>query len=127
MEKNKTILAKAEKLAKEAKTWADLSNALFDPFHGEVIKLYPTAKERTTFEKSATYKQLRAIIRSKMKETGLVAGAEPTKSGRFVVRIPRSLHVALEREAKVEGTSLNQLVVTKLAIQLASFVNHSIA
>ena len=35
-----------------------------------------------------------------------------------MVRLPRSLHAALEREAAIEGVSLNQLVVMKLAAQL---------
>jgi hypothetical protein len=35
-----------------------------------------------------------------------------------VVRLPRSLHAALEREAIAEGVSLNQLVVAKLAVGL---------
>jgi hypothetical protein len=42
-------------------------------------------------------------------------------SGRFVVRIPKSLHAALTLEAKAEGTSLNQLVVAKLAVSLRDF------
>ena len=50
-------------------------------------------------------------------------GATPqNKSGRFVVRLPVSLHAALEREAKAEGVSLNQLVVAKLAAQLRDVV-----
>lgn len=55
-----------------------------------------------------------------MQQTGVVTGAEPKKSGRFVVRLPRSLHAALEHEAQAEGTSLNQLVLAKLAVQLSS-------
>jgi site-specific DNA-methyltransferase (adenine-specific) len=53
-----------------------------------------------------------------MEETGVADGARPKKSGKFIVRLPHSLHAALEREARAEGTSLNQLVITKLAIQL---------
>lgn len=36
-------------------------------------------------------------------------------SGKFVVRIPRSLHRALVRRADSEGVSLNQFVVTALS------------
>ena len=36
-------------------------------------------------------------------------------SGKFVVRIPRSLHRALAESAKREGVSLNQYVATRLA------------
>ena len=37
-------------------------------------------------------------------------------SGKFVVRIPKSLHQKLAIEAKNEGVSLNQLAVYKLAL-----------
>ena len=57
-----------------------------------------------------------------MRQTGLIDGAQPTKSGRFVVRLPKTLHAALEREAIAEGTSLNQLVLAKLAVQLSTLV-----
>ncbi|MBI3412172.1 MAG: toxin-antitoxin system HicB family antitoxin [Planctomycetes bacterium] len=39
-------------------------------------------------------------------------------SGKFNVRIPKSLHAALACEAEAEGVSLNQLVVAKLALHL---------
>lgn len=36
-------------------------------------------------------------------------------SGKFVVRVPRSLHRTLAKRAAVEGVSLNQVVVAALA------------
>jgi len=39
-------------------------------------------------------------------------------SGKFNVRVPKSLHAALASEAEAEGVSLNQLVVAKLALHL---------
>ena len=118
MDKINYILSKAKNLAKQTKTWADLSNALFDPFDGEIVKTFTTEDERSKFKKSNAYQQLQILVQNKMKETGLVSGATPKKSGRFVVRLPISLHEALEKEAVHEGTSLNQLVITKLAVQL---------
>jgi hypothetical protein len=53
-----------------------------------------------------------------MDRPGLVEGGTPKKSGRFVVRLPQSLHAVLEREAIAEGVSLNQLVVAKLSVGL---------
>ena len=43
--------------------------------------------------------------------------AEPLDrfSGRFIVRVPRTVHARLARKAKQEGVSLNQLVVAVLA------------
>jgi predicted RNase H-like HicB family nuclease len=40
-------------------------------------------------------------------------------SGRFVVRVPRTLHLQLTRQANDEGVSLNQLVNTYIAAGLA--------
>jgi antitoxin HicB len=39
-------------------------------------------------------------------------------SGKFNIRVPKSLHAALASEAEAEGVSLNQLVVAKLALHL---------
>jgi antitoxin HicB len=36
-------------------------------------------------------------------------------SGKFVVRVPRSVHARLSRKAKQEGVSLNQLIASVLA------------
>jgi predicted HicB family RNase H-like nuclease len=41
------------------------------------------------------------------------------ESGRFLLRLPRSLHRDLKDEARREGMSLNTLCVTKLARPLA--------
>lgn len=116
------ILAEARRLAEKSKTWADLSNALFDPLDGLVAKHIKDASDRAVFRKSNTYGQLHKLVEQKMKQTGVVAGAEPKKSGRFVVRLPKTMHAALEQEAVAEGTSLNQLVLAKLAARLSTLV-----
>ncbi len=118
MDKTKCILEKAKRVAESTKTWADLSNALFDPLEGLIVQTFRDSGKRAEFRKSDAYNELHMLVESKMKATGLINGATPKKSGKFVVRLPRSLHAALEREAKAEATSLNQLVVAKLAIQL---------
>lgn len=119
MTKAEKILASAKGVAASAGTWADLSNALFDPVDGLVAKAYPTREERERFVKSDEYRAIRGLIDSAVQRTGLVEGARPKKSGRFVVRLPRTLHEALEVEAEDEGVSLNQLVMTKLAVQMS--------
>jgi len=113
------ILKSVQEIAASVETWADLSNALFDPEDGLLVKAYPTREEREAFMKTKEYAEVRKLREKVMRETGLIAGATPKKSGKFVVRLPQSLHAALEREAIVEGVSLNQLVVTKLAVQLS--------
>ena len=46
--------------------------------------------------------------------------SQETYSGRFSVRVPRSLHRALSKRAEAEGSSLNQLVAVLLATSLRS-------
>jgi HicB-like protein involved in pilus formation len=112
------VLKKAEELARTAHTWADLSNALFNPINGLLTTAYSTRAEREAFLRTEQYRRIRELVNQAIETHGLVEGATPKKSGRFVVRLPRSLHAALEREAECEGVSLNQLVVAKLAAQM---------
>lgn len=41
--------------------------------------------------------------------------SHPSHSGRFIIRMPRSLHAELARAAEQEGVSLNQFITTALA------------
>ena len=122
MSKASSVVEAANKIAASVETWADLSNALFDPETGLVSRAYPTRQERAQFLKSPEYKEIRRLIHAAEQRSGLVSGATPSKSGKFVVRLPKSLHAALENEAKEEGVSLNQLVVAKLAAQMSELV-----
>lgn len=118
MSKHAEILRVAEEASATTKAWADLSNFLFDPSEGLLAKAYPSRAEREEFVKTPAYRRLRELVERAQDKTDLVEGSEPRKSGKFVVRLPRSLHSALEREATGESVSLNQLVVAKLAVQL---------
>lgn len=109
------LLKQARQLARDAKTWSEFSNALFNPDDGLVTQAYPTRDAREAFLKSETYQALRTLLDETIERTGLLEGATPQKSGRFMVRVPRSLHASLEQEAAREGVSLNQLVNYKLA------------
>ena len=120
MKNPKDLMVQAQRAAATAGPWADLSNLLFDPETGLVARACPTRKDRERFLKTAEYKALRRILARAMSRSGLVAGATPRQSGRFVVRLPRSLHERLRLEAVEEGVSLNQLVVFKLAAQLGA-------
>jgi hypothetical protein len=126
MKNPKQILAQARHAAGAVTTWADFSNMLFDPERGLIARAYPTREERERFAKTDEYKAIRKLLADAMDRLGLVTGAAPQKSGRFVVRLPKTLHERLEVEAAEEGVSLNQLVVFKLAAQLGS-LRHALA
>ena len=105
------------------RTWADLSNYVFDPEDGLLAGVFTSEVEREAFIKTPEFKEIRRLINEAKNRTGLIAGATPKKSGKFVVRLPRSLHAALEAEAEREGVSLNQLVVAKLSMQMSQMVS----
>jgi hypothetical protein len=126
-EKSAKLLDSAKDVASSAPNWADLSNALFDPVEGLVSRAFPTREEREAFLKTEQCRAIRSLLKSAMERSGLTEGATPRKSGRFVVRLPKSLHAALEREAAEEGVSLNQLVVTKLAVSMSRLVSERVA
>jgi hypothetical protein len=117
------LLQQAEALAQSVESWADLSNALFDPIEGVIARAFPTRGEREAFAKTAEYRKIRELITQARDRFGLVAGATPKRSGRMVVNVPLSLQGALEREARAEGVSVDQLVVAKLAAQFSDMMS----
>ena len=126
MKKAKALIKQAKQLASSAPSWADLSNMLFDQESGLVARAFPTREERRRFVITEEYHQLRRLLSEAIARHGLVEGAVPKKSGRFVIRIPRTLHEMLEMEACKEGVSLNQLVLFKLAAQVKALRDESV-
>lgn len=99
------------------KYWHELHNAMFG-VGGEFSRLFKTPEERTEFSKTPEYAQIWAII-NQLRDN---SGEPPIEefSGKMSLRLPKSLHAALAREAENEGVSLNQLIIVKLATELRS-------
>src|SRR5690242_15341504 len=91
------LMKAAEQAAREAESWADLSNALFSPVDGLVSRAYRTREAREAFVKTEEFRKIRQLVSDAIERFGLVEGATPKKSVRFLVRLPQSLHRALER------------------------------
>jgi hypothetical protein len=121
------LMQEAEQAAQDARTWADLSNILFNPVDGLVARAYPDRAAREVFVQTAEYGKLRQMVSDARQRFGLVEGATPRKTDPLVVQIPKSLHTALEREAVEEGVSLDHLILTKLAAGLKRFASQSIS
>ena len=111
--KNCRLAAKeASRLDKETATWEELHNALFGA--GAVLAdLFPDVESRRKFSRTEEHQAIQEMISAK--------GVEDV-SGKLVVRMPKSVHAALIKEAKAEGVSMNQLIVAKLSCQLQSVV-----
>jgi hypothetical protein len=110
------VLEQARELAGQVPNWADFSVLMFDGATGIVAKTFPEEMERQAFFDSKQYKEVRNLLGGLMEKHGVIEGSKRTeKSGKFVVRVPKSVHQKLEDEANAEGVSLNQLAATKLA------------
>jgi predicted HicB family RNase H-like nuclease len=119
MKQEAAVVEQAKQVAATVESWADLCNALYNAFDGILTRAFPTRAEREAFIKTKEYKQIQDLIHEAQDKFGFVEGSIPKKSGKFVVRVPRSLHAALEHEASCEGVSMNQLITTKLAVPLS--------
>lgn len=118
-------LRHARSLRGKGLTWIEVSNALFGP-GGKLTQLCPTEAERDALARTSGFEDILRVIEEARDEGGDPAGAVgnwmATASGTTTLRIPKSLHAALLAEAEAEGTSLNQLCLTKLAVQLRAAV-----
>jgi hypothetical protein len=103
MSKAADLLRQAEQLARTASTWADLSNALYDPIEGLLARAYPTRAERQDFIRTAEYQQIQRLLTEAMERQGLVAGGSPTRITEFMVQFHLSLPP--ERDAPSQAPS----------------------
>ena len=81
MQNAQILLESARDAAQVADTWADLSNALFDPETGLIAKAFPSRAKRLQFVQTDEYRAIRKLVDEARQRTGLVAGATPSNSG----------------------------------------------
>src|SRR5205814_4852594 len=102
------LLTRAQKVAEiSGVTWVEANNAIYGP-GGPFGRLFPSAKDRTAFAKTNESREIDQLIDSLPEPP--VGPQRREYSGKFNVRVPKSLHAALASEAEAEGVSLNQLV-----------------
>ena len=114
--RGRELLTLARKLAQTpGLTWVEANNAIYGP-GGPFVRLFSNAKDRVAFAKTKESRQIDRFIDSLPEPP--VGPQRREYSGKFNVRVPKSLHASLVSEAEAEGVSLNQLIVTKLALHL---------
>ena len=114
--RGRELLTLARKLAQTpGLTWVEANNAIYGP-GGPFVRLFPNAKDRLAFAKTKESRQIDRFIDSLPEPP--VGPQRREYSGKFNVRVPKTLHASLASEAEAEGVSLNQLIVTKLALHL---------
>jgi predicted HicB family RNase H-like nuclease len=114
--RSKELLTRASELARtQGMTWVDANNAIYGP-GGPFARLFPNVTDRLAFAKTKESRQVDRLIDGLPEPP--VGPQRREYSGKFNVRVPKSLHAALASEAEAEGVSRNQLVLAKLALHL---------
>ena len=80
---------------------------------GVVRRLFPDRDKLTEFERTMEYAEIQLMLaRLRQRTNTRVDKPEPTRV--ITVRMPQSLHEALQAEAHAHETSMNKLCITKL-------------
>ncbi len=80
---------------------------------GVVRRLFPHREDFVEFERSREYVQIRRMLaRLRQRGHSTPESQEPTRV--ITVRMPESLHAALQAEAHTHRTSMNRLCISRL-------------
>ncbi len=79
---------------------------------GVVRRLFPEDKSLLEFEETPEHAEIQLMLARLRRKTGRGATHEPTRV--ITVRLPKSLHEALQAEAHLHQTSMNKLCISKL-------------
>ncbi len=109
------LVAFAKELQRSGFNWLQAQNALYGP-GGKYQELFSTPQDRTAFSGSVADKELNLLLESLPEPESQSPAREA--SGKLLVRMPKSVHQALIAEAEDEEVSLNQLILSKLSLQL---------
>ena len=124
--KPKQVLDEARRLHRRGVSSTEFWNALCG-IDGQLSRLFPTQSERVAFSKTPEWKKFHELwqeLQEVDKQSDRVfATSTSSANGTVILRLPKSIHAALIREAEHEGTSLNQLCVAKLSAQLSEVVS----
>jgi hypothetical protein len=85
---------------------------------GLVSRLYPEFEERCRFQESPAYDEIRRMLAALRSRGGFDDGSGVETTRVITVRLPKSLHKSLLRDAGARQTSMNQLCINRL-LQLA--------
>ncbi len=111
----------AEKLHADKVDWTVFYREILS-LRGVIRRHFPTKRAMAKFEQSETYREIQRMLAELRKRTNAKklpvpheAAHESNEETRVItVRIPRSMHEALQIEAYEHRTSMNKLCISKL-------------
>lgn len=117
-QRSKQFYEFVETMAAQKLTYSELWNIAFG-IGARFSQLFPDRADRDRFFESTWAKKI-----DKLLEEAPRPEVDELHSGKLLLRLPKSLHAALADEARKEGTSMNQLILAKLAVSLSQSVAH---
>jgi len=99
-------------MAAQNLNYSELWNVAFG-IGARFSQLFPAKEDRDKYFDSPTAQKVEKLLASARRPE-----SEEPNSGKLLLRLPKSLHSALADEARKEGTSMNQLILAKLAVSL---------
>ncbi|MEK6234634.1 MAG: toxin-antitoxin system HicB family antitoxin [Planctomycetales bacterium] len=100
--------------------WTDLHNTIFG-LGGKYAFWFPSRSDRVKFGKTPQHQAIMELISKIRQSKGdpeSLSDAVRNANGAIALRVPTTVHAALLAEAEAEGVSLNQLILTKITLQL---------
>jgi predicted HicB family RNase H-like nuclease len=115
----KAALRLAKQMQTEGVSWVEANNRLYG-VGGVLAQL--SASERTAFFQTKEAAKITEILEQLPEPKARVGRPRAELNGKILARVPKSVHASLLAEAEAEGVSLNQLIVSKLSVQLRAAV-----
>jgi predicted HicB family RNase H-like nuclease len=115
----KAALRLAKQMQTEGVSWVEANNRLYG-VGGVLTQL--SARERNAFFQTKQAAEITEILEQLPEPKAKVGRPRAELNGKILARVPKSVHAALLAEAEAEGVSLNQLIVSKLSVQLRAAV-----
>ncbi|MEX2140948.1 MAG: toxin-antitoxin system HicB family antitoxin [Pirellulales bacterium] len=109
----------AKQMHAEGVSWVEANNRLYG-VGGLLAQL--SERERTAFFETKEAAEITEILEQLPEPKAQVGRPRSDLNGKILARVPKSIHAALLAEAEAEGVSLNQLIVSKLSVQLRAAI-----
>lgn len=102
----------ADSLYRQAPDWVIFFREILG-IGGVVRRLFPGREDLIEFERSEEYAEIQIML-ARLRQRSVPSQQKPEPTRVITVRMPQSLHEALQAEAYAHQTSMNKLCISKL-------------
>lgn len=111
-ERREEALRVAESLYHQGPDWVIFFREILG-IGGVVRRLFPSREDLVEFERSEEHADIQLML-ARLRQRSVPSQQKPEPTRVITVRLPQSLHEALQAEAHAHQTSMNKLCISKL-------------